>query len=109
VEEHSKAIEHFINNANMPAHDILWAFDVWLKANPAAAKGFALVLKVIYDEEWATEEEMLDYYNNEVGYGEPGFDEAKQAGHQFLKWLAEADSDDDDDEDDDDDDDEDSD
>jgi len=99
---HKKVVTHLIENGKMPAADILWTFDAYLSQNSAAQKGFPMVLKAIYDEEWVGEPAILAYYNEDEGSGEPGFDEAKKSAAPFLKWLATAGSDDDDSDDDDD-------
>merc|ERR1719158_1250945 len=81
----------------LPQSDVLWVFDAYVAANPGSAKGFPMVLKTIYDEDWCTEEQMLAYYKKNEGEGEPGFSMAKEKAAPFLKWLEENDDDDDDD------------
>merc|ERR1712066_1132297 len=86
----SKCIEH----GKMQPFDTLWAFDGYVHRNRDALKTFPMVLKAIYDEEWVSEEKILEYYNNEAGSGETGFEEAKRSAAPFLKWLATVESDD---------------
>merc|ERR1712187_376545 len=88
--EKQKYVEHLSSNANMSTADVLWAFDTYLKANPGVAKAFPMVLKLLYDEDILEEKQLLEYYNEDVGEGEPGFEDAKAAAAPFLKWLQEA-------------------
>jgi len=67
-------------------------------------KLFAQQLKVAYEQNWAEEKTILDFYNDEEGEGTPAFVDARQAAGPCLKWLAEAEEDSDDDDGDDDDD-----
>merc|ERR1711862_920460 len=97
VTEHKEALDKFINNGNLPAPDVLWAFDTYIHMHPATAKGYAMTLKVCYDEDWASEAAILEYYRDCGGAGEPGFDEAKKAAGPFLKWLETVESEEDDD------------
>jgi len=69
--------------------------------NKAAAKSYAMVLKAIYDADWAEEKDILNYYKKDEGEKDPGFDAAKHGAGPFLKWLETAESDNDDDDDDD--------
>jgi len=92
VEEHSKAIDKFIENASMETADTLWAFDTYVHANQGSIKTFPLVLKALWDNDWINESGTLEYYNDDQGDGEPGFDEAKKAAQPFLKWLSTAES-----------------
>jgi len=75
----------------LPGPDVLWAFDAHLAGNPA--KGFAAVLKLVYDEDWCSEQAMLSYYNDNQGKGQPGFEQAKEKAVPLLKWLVETASD----------------
>jgi len=52
------------------------------------------VLKVIYDEDWAEEDAILEHYNDNSQVNMPGFEEVRQAAAPFLKWLQIAESDD---------------
>lgn len=89
-----KFIALFIQNGKMSGMDVLWSFDTYLAAHPSASKGFAMILKVIYDEDWADEETILRYYNEDEGEDQPGFEQAQEAAAPFLKWLSEAEADD---------------
>merc|ERR1719221_1869752 len=89
-----KYIDKCITNASMSGEDVLWSFNVYLAANPGAAKGFAMVLKVVYEEDWAEEKVILNYYDDDKNDEEPGFEEAKKKAAPFLKWLATVDDED---------------
>merc|ERR1711920_1180203 len=67
----------------------------YLDKNPDARRNYAHTLKVLYDEDWTEEKDILSYYDDEEGSAHPGFEAAKQAATPFLKWLKTADSDDD--------------
>jgi len=97
VNDKKRYINRCISQASMSPPDVLWAFNTFLHANPGSAKGFAMVLKVVYDEDWADEQSILRFYQNDEDAGEPGFEEAKKAAGPFLTWLENAASDDDDD------------
>lgn len=99
VNTNKKYIAKCIQNASMSGEDVLWAFNAYLAANAGAAKGFAMVLKAVYEEDWAEEKEILDYYNDDGNDDEPGFEEAKKKAAPFLKWLATVDDDSDSDSD----------
>jgi len=73
---------------------------MYLEANSKALKVYPLVLKVIYDEDWASEEDILGYYNGD-SRSDPSFDDARKTAAPFLKWL-QTESDDDSDSNDDD-------
>lgn len=96
-------IKRAITNAGMSTAEICWVLGAYYKVNPANLKGFSMVLKCAFDEDWLTEDDLLAYYNDDQGAGEPGFEDAKKNAAPFLKWLATAGSDEDSDEDDDDD------
>merc|ERR1712187_789507 len=97
--EQKKFVEKLATNANMPTADILWAFDTYLKANPGSAKAFPMVLKLLFDEDLIEEKPLLEYYEDDVGESEPGFEDAKTAAAPFLKWLQTAEEEDEDDDD----------
>merc|ERR1712228_757753 len=99
VMDNAKLIGKFIRNANMPTADVLWALDTYVCANPGASKWAPRVLKTFYDEDWAEEAEILSYYNESEGSGEPGFEEVRRVSGPFLKWLEMTASDDDADDD----------
>lgn len=102
VEDQGKVISKVITSGKqISAHDVLWCFDAYLSRseNEKAVRSFPMVMKTIYDQEWASEEELLQYYDNDEGEGEPGFDKAKTASAPFLKWLKEAEESDEDDDD----------
>jgi len=117
-------VADFIAKPKMEPSEVLWAFGAYLQMNRDAAKLYPLVLKVIYDERWASEEEILNYYDEDrrttsaaadggcssttaIGYlknsrqEDPGFTIAKQCASPFLKWLLSTASDDDESSDDD--------
>lgn len=100
LEGQKKLVDKVISSPKLPGSDVLWALDAYLDLHEGISKGFPMLLKVVYDQDWAEEKEILSYYNDDEGKGEPGFQEAKKLAAPFLKWLAEAnDSDDDDDDD----------
>jgi len=89
--DQSKLLDKFITNCKMETIDVLWAFDKYFEASKNelnASSCFPFVLKVLYDEDWCTEEGILSYYNNDEGAGEPGFETAKASAKPFLAWLA---------------------
>jgi len=93
LSEKKKYVSKCITQAKMDAEDILWAFGAYLDRNSGAAKSYAHTLKVLYDEDWTEEKDILSYYDEEDGSSHPGFDVAKQAATPFLKWLKTADDD----------------
>mmetsp|Transcript_79202 Transcript_79202/g.149437 ORF Transcript_79202/g.149437 Transcript_79202/m.149437 type:complete len:498 (-) Transcript_79202:169-1662(-) len=94
VGDSSKMLDKFITDTMEPK-DVLWSFNAYLSTSAAAVRGFPMVLKAIYDEEWADEKEILKYYVDPAdGSGEPGFDEAAKAGARFFEWLQQNDDDD---------------
>merc|ERR1719375_603699 len=79
-------IKELMSKGNMPATDVLWAFDVYLEANQEfKARTFAMVLKALYDEDLLEESDILSHYN-----GGAGTDKAKKAAEPFLEWLQKA-------------------
>jgi len=88
-----------IDNASMPSHDVLWAFGAYIEAHPTTAKSFPMVLKTIYDEDWATEEDILEYYGTDLFSSEPGFLTAQKCAAPFLRWLSTVGSEDEDEDD----------
>jgi len=97
--DNKESLNKVLAATKIPASDVLFGFDAYLAHNEKAVRSFPMVMKVIYDEEWASEEELFAYYRDEEGSGEPGFDAAKKAGAPFLKWLETAAASDDDDDD----------
>jgi len=97
LSQHTKVVDHVISNAKMSTSEVAWALNAYLKANPGVAKSLPMTMKAAFDEDWLVEKDLLAYYNDDEGEGEPGFEEAKKAIAQFLKWLETADSDSDDD------------
>merc|ERR1712203_546631 len=95
--ENKDYISKMIFQVNMPQIHIIWAFNAYVHMNPDCLQGFAPVLKVLYDEDWAEEDTILEYYNDESQATEPGFKEAKQSASPFRTWLQVAESNDDDD------------
>eukprot|EP00419_Tripos_fusus_P071850 CAMPEP_0172891550 /NCGR_PEP_ID=MMETSP1075-20121228/144140_1 /TAXON_ID=2916 /ORGANISM="Ceratium fusus, Strain PA161109" /LENGTH=71 /DNA_ID=CAMNT_0013746033 /DNA_START=1 /DNA_END=216 /DNA_ORIENTATION=+ len=65
--------------------------------NPGAKRLFAQLLKVAYQQDWAEETTILQFYNEDEGEGTPAFADAQQAVGPCLKWLSEAEEDDNDD------------
>jgi len=80
-------VESFIAKPKMDYAAILGAFGAYVHVNHLAAKGYPLVLKVIYDEDWVSEEDILRYYNGDEHESDPGFSAAKSSASPFLKWL----------------------
>mmetsp|Transcript_124933 Transcript_124933/g.221342 ORF Transcript_124933/g.221342 Transcript_124933/m.221342 type:complete len:546 (-) Transcript_124933:222-1859(-) len=82
-----------ISNASMPMPDILWAFTTYVQANPDAAKGFTMILKTLYDEDWVDEDGITAYFSagsiGELNAG-PGYTLAQEKAAPFLKWLSTA-------------------
>jgi len=97
--EHKEVLDKVLAAVKIPVADVLWSFNAYLSVNTACVKSYPLVLKVIYDEEWASEKDLLGYYEDAEAEG-PGFEAAAKSGAPFFKWLKETeDSDEDDDED----------
>jgi len=104
VTDKSKIIEKFIQNGRLQTADVLWAFDTYIEANKGwdATRRFPPVVKVMFDEEWCSDQAILRFYNEDEGEGQPGFDKAKAAAKPILAWLAkddDSDSEEDSDED----------
>jgi len=78
---------------------VLWCFNAYLSEHPDCKKAFPMVLKAIYDQDWASEKQILAYYTNDEGKDEPGFAMAKEVSKPFLDWLAKPDEDSSDDSD----------
>jgi len=102
IVEKKGVVDKVLAAVKMPSDDVLWGFDAYLAKNEKAVKGYPLVLKVIYDEEWANEQDLFKHYRDEEGGTDgPGFAAAKKSGAPFLKWLETADESSDEDDDDD--------
>merc|ERR1712012_1262389 len=86
VRSRSEFITAFITNGTLPFADWVWGFEAYMAANPAAAKTWALTLKVLYDEDLAEEEEILAYYKK-GHHSSPGFDLSQKAVAPLIKWL----------------------
>lgn len=97
IAEHKAVLNKVLSVVKMPESDILWCFNAYLSQNEKSVKSFPMVLKFIYDEDWASEAAILKYYVEEEGDGEPGFQAAKTSAAPFLKWLQTAEESDDDD------------
>jgi len=95
VMENKNYISKMISQVNMPQAHIIWAINAYVHMNPDCLRSFAPVLKVLYDEDWAEERAILEYYNDDSQVNEPGFEEAKRAAAPFLKWLQIAETDED--------------
>jgi len=102
LEDKAKYFDKLIESLKLTGTDVLWAFGAYLDMNPGAKKLFAQQLKVAYEQNWAEEKTILDFYNDEEGEGTPAFADAQQAAGPCLKWLAEAEEDSDEDDGDDD-------
>jgi len=100
LEDKAKYFDKLIESLKLTGTDVLWAFGAYLDMNPGAKKLVAQQLKVAYEQNWAEEKTILEFYNDEEGEGTPAFADAQQAAGPCLKWLAEAEEDDDDDGDD---------
>lgn len=104
VVDNNKSLEKVltVSAVKISANDVLWSFNAYLSVNENSVRSFPMVMKAIYDQDWATEDEILKYYVEEEGSGEPGFEPAKTSAAPFFKWLQtteESDDDDDDEED----------
>ena len=73
---------------SMDVDDILYGFQLYFHVNESLGKKYAMVLKVLYDEDVVEEDDMLKYYDGEH-LEEPGFDKAKEFAAPFLSWLRE--------------------
>jgi len=99
LEDKAKYFDKVIGSQKLSGTDVLWALGAYLDMNSSAKRSFAQQLKVVFEQEWAEEKTILEFYNDEEGASTPGFADAQQAASPCLKWLAEADEDDDDDND----------
>merc|ERR1712032_666390 len=90
LEDKAKYFDKLIESLKLTGTDVLWALGAYLAMNPGAKKLFAQQLKVAYEQNWAEEKTILDFYNDEEGEGTPAFADAQQAAGPCLKWLAEA-------------------
>jgi len=93
---HKDHIAKAITDASMSSFDVLWAFDAYIEVHPDTVKSFPMVLKSIYDEEWAAEEDILEYYGSGRWSSEPGFILAQSSAAPFLRWLSTSADDDED-------------
>jgi len=100
VGEHKPVLNKVLSAVKMPESDILWCFNAYLSQNEKSVKSFPMVLKLIYDEDWASEAAVLKYYVEDEGDGQPGFEAAKKSAAPFLKWLQTAEESEDESEDD---------
>lgn len=96
IAEHKPVLACVLGKVKIPESDILWGFDAYLAGNDKSVKSYPMVLKVIYDEDWASEKEILKHYVEQEDSEEPGFAAAQKAGAPFFKWLQTADESDDD-------------
>jgi hypothetical protein len=106
VAEKTKFIEKLISfGGGMPLSQWICGFENYLSEFPVAVKGYAMVLKALYDADVAEEEPLIDHYKG-AGGDSRGFGDAQKAAEPFITWLQTADaaSSDEDEEDDDDDD-----
>jgi len=88
--EHKDVLEKVLAAVKVPVADVLWSFNAYLSVNIACVKSYPLVLKVIYDEEWASEKDLLSYYEGaEESVKGPGYEAAAKSGAPFFKWLKE--------------------
>merc|ERR1719473_1498674 len=51
-----EVVDKVLSAVKMPASDVLWCFNAYLSKNEKAVRSYPMVLKVVYDEDWATEE-----------------------------------------------------
>ena len=61
VKTKSKFINEFVTSARMPLAAWTWGFESYLVQNPTALKSWAMMLKALYDEDLADEEEISEY------------------------------------------------
>jgi len=99
LEDKAKYLDKVIGSQKISGTDVLWALGAYLDMNSGAKRFFAQQLKVVFEQEWAEEKTILEFYNDEEGASTPAFTNAQQAARPCLKWLAEADEEDDSDED----------
>lgn len=85
--EHREVINRYVTEPRLKTFEILWAFDAHCHVLPSAFKGFPHCLKVLYDEDWIEESDVLAYYNQTENVGQPGFEKAREAAKPFLTWL----------------------
>jgi hypothetical protein len=98
VEQQSKTINKCVSTGSMSGSEVLYAFGAYLETNSKALKTYPMVLKAIYENDWASEEAILGYYKAD-SRNDPGFADAKKTSAPFLKWLETTSDSDDDDED----------
>ena len=48
-----------ISTPKMSTADVIWALDAYLDMHEGIAKGFPMLLKVVWEEDWAEEKELL--------------------------------------------------
>jgi len=87
IPEHTALIDKVIDDIYLSGADVLWAFGAYLSQHEKARKPFPMVLKTLYDEDWASEDDLLKYYNDDGGIEHPGFHEAKRVAAPFIRWL----------------------
>lgn len=96
ITEHKAVLQCVLSKVKILESDILWGFDAYLSNNEKSVKSYPMVLKVVYDEDWASEKAILKHYVEDDGGDEPGFEAAKKSSAPFLKWLQEAEESDED-------------
>jgi len=83
-----KTLMHtFVTKPTLDGAEVLWAFGAYLDKNPGTVKAYPMMLKLIYDEDWVTEEGILNYYSEAGAVVDPGFDVARSNAAPFLRWL----------------------
>jgi len=96
ITQHKALLQCVLDKVKIPEGDILWGFDAYLSQNEKSIKSYPMVLKFVYDEDWASEKAILKHYVEDEGDDEPGFEAAKKSAAPFLKWLQEAEGSDED-------------
>merc|ERR1719320_550576 len=66
-QKRAKYFDKLIESLKLTGADVLWALGAYLDMNPSAKKLFAQQLKVAYEQNWAEEKTILDFYNDEEG------------------------------------------
>merc|ERR1719320_337945 len=77
LEANAKYFDKGIGSQQLSGTDVLWALGAYLAMNPSAKRSFAQQLKVVFEQEWAEEEEILKFYNDKEGASTPAFADAQ--------------------------------
>merc|ERR1712079_988542 len=73
LEDKAKYFDKLIESLKLTGTDVLWAFGAYLDMNPGAKKLVAQQLKVAYEQNWAEEKAILEFYNDEENPGNSCF------------------------------------